>query len=206
MSKMERSIPIIGIGGAIGSGKSSIANSFIDQNATVIDLDLLSRDLSKKGKRLWKEVVLTFGSGFLDQKGELQRQKLGKVVFKNWKFLFQLNQISHPIFKNELKKFILHQPSSTMIVIDGAILFEAGLIPLIDHLIFVEADEEQRFSRLSRKGLSPNEIRARMKSQKFIPSLRRRSHIIIENKTTPEDLQQKIGLIDQLPTKKLIHT
>ena len=206
MSKMERLIPIIGIGGAIGSGKSSIANSFIDQNATVIDLDLLSRDLSKKGKRLWKEVVLTFGSGFLDQKGELQRQKLGKVVFKNWKFLFQLNQISHPIFKNELKKFILHQLSSTMIVIDGAILFEAGLIPLIDRLIFVEADEEQRFSRLSRKGLSPNDIRARMKSQKFIPSLRRRSHIIIENKTTPEDLQQKIGLIDQLPTKKLIHT
>ena len=67
---MERSIPIIGIVGAIGSGKSLVANSLIDQNARVIDLDLLCLDLSKKGKRLWKEVVLTFGSGFLDQKGE----------------------------------------------------------------------------------------------------------------------------------------
>ncbi len=205
MGKMKGSVPIIGVGGATGSGKSSVAHSFRAYNATIIDLDHLSHDLSRKGRRLWKAVVLTFGSGFLDQKGELHRKKLGRVVFKNWKLLFLLNRISHPIFKNQLKKIILRQPPSAMIVIDGAILFEAGLIPLVDCLIFVEAPEEQRSSRLSQKGLSPDEVRSRMKSQKFISCLRRRSHIIIENSTTLEDLQKKIGFVCQLPIEKLSH-
>jgi dephospho-CoA kinase len=206
MIKIKRSVPIIGVGGATGSGKSSVAHSFSTHNAMIIDLDRLSHDLSQKGRRLWKAVVLAFGSGFLNQKGELQRKKLGRVVFKSWRLLFQLNRISHPIFKNEIKKIILHQPPSAMIVIDGAILFEAGLIPLVDCLIFVEAPEEQRSVRLSQKGLSPDDIRSRMKSQKFISCLRRRSHIIIENSATPEDLQQKINFVCQLPIEKLIQS
>jgi dephospho-CoA kinase len=205
MSKIKGSVPIIGVGGATGSGKSSVAHSFRAYNAMIIDLDRLSHDLSRKGRRLWKALVLNFGSGFLDQKGELQRKKLGRVVFKNWKLLFLLNRISHPIFKNQLKKIILRQPPSAIVVIDGAILFEAGLIPLVDCLIFVEAPEEQRSSRLSQKGLSPDEIRSRLKSQKFISCLRRRSHIIIENNTTPEDLQKKIDFVCQIPIEKISH-
>lgn len=205
MGKIKDSVPIIGVGGATGSGKSAVAHELRKYKATIIDLDNLSRDLSQKGKQVWKEIVLTFGSGFLDHKGELQRKKLGRVVFKSWRFLFLLNRISHPILKNQLKKIILHQPPSAMIVIDGAILFEAGLIPLVNCLIFVEAPMEQRFIRLSQKGLSSDEIRSRMKSQKFISCLRRRSHIIIENDTTFENLQQKIALTCQLPIEKLGH-
>ena len=204
MIKIKRSVPIIGVGGATGSGKSSVAHSFSTHNAMIIDLDRLSHDLSQKGRRLWKAVVLAFGSGFLNQKGELQRKKLGRVIFKSWRLLFLLNRISHPFLK-KIKK-IIQLPPSAMIVIDGAILFEAGLIPLVDCLIFVEAPEEQRSVRLSQKGLSPDDIRSRMKSQKFISCLRRRSHIIIENSATPEDLQQKINFVCQLPIEKLIQS
>jgi len=130
MSKKREIPPVIGIGGAIGSGKSLVANQFTLHKAVVIDLDRLSRSLAGKGKILWRGIIKKFGPSFLDQKGNLLRGKLARVVFKNWNALFLLNRISHPILKNETKKSILHHPPSTMIIIDGAVLYEAGLIPL----------------------------------------------------------------------------
>ena len=197
MRKTRGSVPVIGVGGAIGSGKSSVASLFLAHQATIIDLDRLSRDLSQKGRRLWKEIIIAFGPSFLNHRGEINRKKLGRVVFKNWKALFLLNQITHPILRSKTIKLIQHHYPSKMIVIDGAVLYEAQLLSLVDCLIFVDSPEEQRFKRLSQKDCSTNDILARMKSQRFISCLRRRSDIIIENNTTPEELRKKIDCICQ---------
>ena len=203
MSKKSGSVSIIGIGGAIGSGKSLVAGWFATHQATTIDLDRLSHDLTRKGKLLWKEMVTAFGPSFLNPKGEIQRKKLGKVIFKNWKALFLLNRVTHPILRNETRKQILRQPADSMIVIDGAVLYEAGFMPLIDFLIFVDAPQELRYTRLLQKGLSPEDARARMAGQKFINCLRRRSHIIIDNSTTLDQLRDTIDLVCELPMKRL---
>jgi len=201
------SVPIIGVGGGIGSGKSLVAGLFAVHGATILNLDHLSLTLSSKGKPIWVEIVKTFGPSFLDRKGEINRKKVGKVVFQNWKMLFLLNQKTHPILKNETKKFILRLGSSSSLVIDGAVLYEAGLVPLIDCLIFVEASREQRYSRLIQKGLSSHDARSRIQSQKFLNCLRRRSSIIIDNNTSPEELQKIVNLIYLLQIEKssLLH-
>lgn len=184
---------VLAIGGGVAAGKSTVASILREKGVEVWELDKLSQELSQKGKPLWKNIVRTFGPQFLTKTGELDRDKLGKVVFRSWENLFKLNSVTHSVLLQEVRKKLTSIPPSQAVAIEGAVLFEAGFESLWDKLIFVEADESVREKRLQKaKGLRRREARDRLRSQRFLDCLRRRADFIISNDTSLEDLKETI--------------
>ncbi len=187
-------MPVVwAIGGGVAAGKSTVASILRKRGIEVWELDKLSRELSRKGGPLWKNIVKVFGPHFLTETGELNRDKLGKLVFRSWENLFKLNSATHPVLLREVRKKLASVPPSQVVAIEGAVLFEAGFLPLWDKLIFVEAGEEIRKKRLWRtKRLKKREIKERMRSQRFLNCLRKRADFILKNEGSLGELEEII--------------
>lgn len=162
-----------------------------EQGIPVILLDDLARELSEKGKPLWRAIVRVFGRSFLGEDGKLQRRKLAQVVFRNWRMLFLLNALTHPLLFFEVRRRLRHV-SSGWVAIEGAVLFEAGFCPLLSKLLFVDAPLELRIARLQAKGLGRREAEIRLKAQRFLPCLRRRATKVLENAASMESLKEAV--------------
>ncbi|MDK2896327.1 MAG: dephospho-CoA kinase [Candidatus Atribacteria bacterium] len=180
---------VVGVAGGMASGKSTFSRFLAQKGAKLIDLDWIARDFSDKGKPLWEAIVAGFGREFLAADGTLARSKLGWVVFKSWNNLFLLNQLTHPFLRQVVREKLAEFSASEIVVVDGAVLFEAGILNWVDFLIFIDAPLGLRKSRLREKGLPEREIDRRIKSQKFLPCLRRRAWKTIFNQNGKEQLQ-----------------
>lgn len=182
---------ILGIGGGVASGKSTVASFLEGQGIPVLVLDDLARELSAKGKPLWKAIVYGFGRSFLDSRGILQREKLARVAFRSWRMLFMLNALTHPLLFFEARRR-LQRLEKEWVAIEGAILFEAGFCPLLSRLLFVDAPRDLRIARLQAKGFKEGEVRNRLKAQRFLGCLRRRASKVLENISSLEFLKQEV--------------
>ncbi len=98
---------VIGVTGGIGSGKTTVSN-IPSLGAKVIEADKISRDIMRKGHRVFDEIVDYFGEDILDEKGELVRRKIADIAFNSEEKLKALNDITHKYIsieiKNEIKK------------------------------------------------------------------------------------------------------
>uniref|UniRef100_A0A7V4TIJ0 Dephospho-CoA kinase n=1 Tax=Candidatus Caldatribacterium saccharofermentans TaxID=1454753 RepID=A0A7V4TIJ0_9BACT len=182
---------ILGIGGAVASGKSTVAALFEEKGIPVILLDDLARELSRKGKPLWRLIVLAFGRFFLDGQGNLERRKLARLVFRSWPMLFYLNNLAHPLLFWEVRRRC-QRLRADFVVVEGAVLFEAGLCPLLSDLLFVDAPWHVRRERLQKKGLQEKEIVLRLSAQRFLPALRRRASKVLINDSSIELLEHRV--------------
>lgn len=144
---------IIGLTGGIGTGKSTASGFLSDLGAVVLDADSLGHDTYKKGTELYRALIKTFGQDILGTKGEINRPKLADIVFANENLLTKLNSMVHPYIKNYIKKTIskLDKQKTSMVVIDAAILVEAGWTDLVDEVWALTAERETIHGRLSDK-------------------------------------------------------
>lgn len=183
---------VLGIGGGIASGKSTVASLLEEAGIPVLVLDDLARKLSEKGKPIWKAVVCVFGRLFLDARGALQREKLARVVFRNWRMLFVLNSLTHPLLFFEARRY-LRGFGKGWVAVEGAILFEAGFCPVLSKLIFVDAPQDVRIARLRAKGLGEKDAQVRLRAQRFLACLRRRASKVLENVSSIEFLESEVS-------------
>ncbi|MCS7242419.1 MAG: dephospho-CoA kinase [Candidatus Caldatribacterium sp.] len=183
---------LLGIGGGVASGKSTVASLLREQGIPVLVLDDLARKLSAKGKPMWKAIVCVFGQSFLNARGMLQREKLARVVFRSWRMLFVLNALAHPLLFFETWRW-LRRFEKGWVAIEGAVLFEAGFCPLLSKLLFVDAPQELRVARLREKGIGEKDIQIRLRAQRFLACLRRRASKILENAFSMEFLEQEVS-------------
>ena len=144
---------IIGLTGGIGTGKSTASGFLSDLGAVILDADSLGHDTYKKGTELYRALIKTFGQDILGTKGEINRSKLADIVFANENLLTKLNSMVHPYIKNYIKKTIskLDKQKTSMVVIDAAILVEAGWTDLVDEVWALTAERETIHGRLSDK-------------------------------------------------------
>lgn len=191
---------VIGIGGGAGTGKTTIASFLREQGIKVLELDELSRELSRKGGPIWKKVIQTWGRLFVDARGNIDRKKLGKVVFRNFKVLFLLNRIAHPLLLQETRKWLNRNRREKLLVIDGAILFEGGFLPLLDQVIFVEIDSGLQQKRLMVRGWKEKDARSLVEAQKFLQCLRRHADVVVCNQESRKKLYQDIEKFLELPS------
>ena len=114
---------IIGITGGIGTGKSTVAHLLKKKGATVIDADGIGWEILDQKK---DQLVKVFGHQILNKDNQVDRKKLGKIVFKDHNKRIALEKIVHPLLLRELKKHIAKENSKSLVV-DCALIYEWGI-------------------------------------------------------------------------------
>jgi dephospho-CoA kinase len=159
---------IIGLTGGIACGKTTVARLFQNFGADVIDADSVGHQLLREDLSVKKKLVATFGASILDSKNEIDRLKLGHIVFNSPDQLQALNKIVHPPIIERIKADVAKKSSSaekSIIVIDAALLLELDLTYMVDFVVLVHADENIQMQRLMKRGLSYEDARRRINSQ-----------------------------------------
>ena len=159
---------VIGLTGGIGSGKSTVSRFLGERGAVVIDADKLGHEAFKAGTELWGEVVSAFGRQILAPDGDIDRKKLGGIVFDDSEALARLNQIMHPrmydMAKAQLEEY--QQQGVNVVVLEAPLLIEAGWTSLVDEVWVTVAPESTVLRRLKeRMGMSQADALARIRSQ-----------------------------------------
>lgn len=157
---------IIGLTGGFATGKSYVAGVFKALGAKVIDADKLAHDSLRIGTPVYKKVVKLFGSSILGQGREIDRRKLGRIVFDDRESLKRLDSIVHPEVIKEIKRSIRKAGRNDVVVIDAPLLIEAGLAGMVDELVVVTCPKDEQVRRCIRKfGLDKEEVLKRIKNQ-----------------------------------------
>ncbi len=159
---------VIGLTGGIASGKSTVAAMLRDFHIPIIDADIIAREVVEPGKEAYKGIVDAFGQEILQTNGEIDRQKLGSIIFHNEDKRLLLNRIVHPAIRMEMnrQKEIYIEQGEKAIVLDIPLLFESKLTSLVHKVLLVYVDEEVQLRRLmQRNHLTEEEARARVASQ-----------------------------------------
>jgi dephospho-CoA kinase len=166
--KHDRPIPVIGLVGGIGSGKSAVAAMFAAEGCAVIDSDKLVHEILQRTE-VKAELQAGFGNAILDGAGNIDRRTLGKIVFSDPAKLARLNEIIHPLERQGREMMmaqILTENRYKAVVWDTPLLIEVGLNRECDVLIFVEVPHEIRAERVKKtRGWSPQELDLREKMQ-----------------------------------------
>ncbi len=175
----------VGLTGGIATGKSTVARILEDRlGVPVINSDQIARDVVKKGRVGYKRVVEVFGHGILDNSGEIDRAKLGKLVFDDPQKRRLLESILHPLITQEIDRRLKEkeQEDHKLIVLEIPLLFEKGLQNRVDYTVVVYAPEEQQLERLmQRDGLSLEEAKKRLKAQIPIDEKVKLADFVIDN-------------------------
>lgn len=173
---------IIGVTGLIGSGKSEVAKVFEGEGAILLDADKIAKEIVENNQSVLYQLVLEFGSGILHKNGQLNRRKLGLIVFSNPENTEKLNSIVHPhVFKKLDDGLKTASKKSKHAIVDAALLVSSGYFKKMDKIILVTARAELRKKRLMKRGFTEIEFIQRSKSQLSISRLKSASDIIITN-------------------------
>ena len=194
----------IGLTGGIGSGKSVVADLLRQQGAAIIDADRLGHEAYTPNSEAWRQVVAAFGEGILTAEGEIDRRKLGAIVFADPAELERLNGIMHPLMAGmvEERKSQLSREGVAVAVVEAAVLFEAGWETLVDEVWTTIAPPDVVIERLrQRNGLSPEEASKRINSQMPAEERIRRSHVVIENASDLDALERRVKVLWQARVK-----
>lgn len=180
---------VVGIVGRVGSGKSAVAGILKEKFGFVhVDVDAYGHTALEKEK---KQLTEAFGSGILDGSGNIDRPKLGELVFSSPDKLLLLNSIVHPRMKTEIASFITASGKDRFAV-DGALLFEIGLDEICDFIITVEAPEKDILHRVKEyRDWSEDKARKVLKSQEYLKFLKEKtSYLVINNGDMDKLLRQ----------------
>ena len=159
---------VVGLAGGIGCGKSEVARIMADLGAVVIDADKYGHQVYAPNTQGWTEVVAAFGDDILDDNGEVDRRKLGPKVFGKPEEMQKLNDIAWPKIKQSIQEEIENQrrTGTGVVVVDAAILIEAGWTDLSDQVWVATAPEEQVIKRVqARNNITSEQVKARIDSQ-----------------------------------------
>ena len=168
---------VIGITGGTGAGKSVISCYLKEKGATIIDADILSREITKEGGIALPEIDKAFPGVIKD--GVLDRKALGKIVFSDSGKLSVLNEITHKYIKKLTEEKI--ENAEGLIVLDAPLLFEAGEDKLCDKIIFVTADDDVRIKRImARDNLSFEDAEKRIAARNLAPIMEK-CDLLIKN-------------------------
>lgn len=186
---------VIGLTGGIGTGKTAVAAMLSKLGATVVDADKVGHEAYLPGAEAWKAVVDAFGKEILTGSDEIDRKKLGAIVFGDPDELARLNSIMHPRMYRMMEERLdaLRSDGCGAAVVEAALLIEADWQPLTDEVWVVTAPEGDAVRRTAaRSGLSEDAVRARIRSQMGQSERVKHADVVIENDGTLEDLRRQV--------------
>ena len=186
---------VIGLTGGIGSGKSTVSRFLAGLGAIIVDADKVGHELLKHDTEVWREVVAAFGKQVLTPGGDIDRKKLGEIVFSHPKSLSRLNQIMHPrmygMVKAQLEEY--RRRGVGVVVLEAPLLIEANWTSLVDEVWVTVVSQSTVLRRLKEKfRLSEPETLARIHSQ--LPTEERIKHadVIIDTDCDLDELRARV--------------
>ncbi len=184
----------VAITGNIASGKSLVEKFLIKSGFKVIDSDIIVHQILEFDKDTIKKIKEFFSSDdILDEKGNISRDKLGKVVFSNIKKKNALEQIIHIKVKEKIDNFFELNKEEKFVFVSVPLLFEANFDKFFDKIIFISAPEDIRLSRLiNRNNYSIEYAKKRIKSQECENEKIKKSDFVIYNKSDLKTLEEQI--------------
>lgn len=193
--EQEPALIIAGLTGGIASGKSTVAAFLAEAGAIIIDADQIAREVVAPGLPAWKEICDHFGQGILDAQNQIDRERLGRIVFDNADARHTLERIVHPKVGHQIDtrlEQIARTAPDSVVIMDIPLLFETGRTEGLSEIIVVHIPENLQKQRLmKRNGLNAQEAQARMASQMPLSEKAKKATIVIDNSGSIEQTRQQ---------------
>ncbi|MDN3018419.1 dephospho-CoA kinase [Paenibacillus sp. BSR1-1] len=186
---------IIGLTGGIASGKSTVSNMFKEMDITVVDADVEARLAVMKGESAYNQIVEEFGKEVLLEDGEIDRPKLGSIIFHQAEKRNQLNQIVHPEVRKRMNAKVEDAKirKEQVVVLDIPLLFESKQTYLVEKTILVYVDKQTQLKRLiERNNLSIEDAEARIHSQMPLSDKVKLADAVIDNNGSIADSKKQL--------------
>ncbi len=201
---MDNKVRVVGLTGGIGTGKSTAAEYLKKKGFAHIDADQIGRDITADGSPMLPVLDGIFGptgeygvEGFdiLREDGSLDRKALASIVFTDMNKKLKLDEVMFKAIIAETKSLVevYSQDDPVGILIDAPLLFEAGLDKECDLVLLIVADMDVRIHRVcARDGATEQEVRNRINSQMSDEEKISRSHVVVDNSGSLEELEEQL--------------
>jgi dephospho-CoA kinase len=197
-SELGNRKPVIALVGGIGSGKSRVAAELKRRGACVLAGDELGHEALRQPD-IREQVVRRWGPGVLNAEGEIDRRQLGRIVFADPAELRALEPLEFPWIERRFREEIRRasgNPAVTLIVLDAAVLLEAGWNALCDRIVYIHAPRAERLRRLrEQRGWTAEEVQARERAQMSLTDKVSRADYVLDNAQTPELLGRQVDAL-----------
>ncbi|GJJ12065.1 hypothetical protein Clacol_006306 [Clathrus columnatus] len=196
---------VVGLTGGIATGKSTVSGILKSHNITVIDADILAREVVQPGTRGLRKIVTEFGPEILNSDGSLNRTKLGDIIFNNELKRKKLNAIIHPAVRYAMFWGVFRSwlRGDKICILDVPLLIEVGLWKWMGWVVVVYCSEEVQLRRLmKRDGSKEESARARLESQMPILNKLPYADYVVDNSGTIKELDDQIELLIKRINKK----
>ena len=201
MSAAKADKLVVGLIGGIGSGKSQVAAAFARHGACVIAGDQLGQ-AALRDPDIRARVVSRWGNGVLDEGGDIDRRRLGAIVFADASERKALEAITHPWIRRRILADMKEAQADArvpLIVLDAAIMLEAGWNDVCDRLVYIEAPRGVRLQRVARqRGWSEMEVSARERAQLPLTEKVVRADHVVDNSSSLDHLHRQVDDLLQL--------
>jgi dephospho-CoA kinase len=188
-----------GLTGGIASGKSTVAAMFRDLGAKVIDADEIAHELLRPGSPVFKPIVERFGRGIVNATGEIERARLGEIVFAGATERAALNAIIHPAImarREELLSLYHAEDPAVVAISDAALVYEAHIESRFVKIVVTWCRPELQMARLLRKtGLSREQAERRIAAQMPADEKRNRADYVIDTSGSLEETALQVQAV-----------
>ena len=183
---------VIGLTGGIATGKTTVSNYLKELGYSIIDADVIARQVVEPGTNGLRMITDTFGEKVLTSDGQLDRQHLAQLVFMSSEQLQQLNRILQPIIRERIQELI-STSKDPVVVIDVPLLYEQHYEDLCDVVMVVSVQPQQQLERLmNRNHLTMDEAKNRVASQMPLSPKERLADVVIDNNGSVEETRQQV--------------
>ena len=189
---------VIALTGGIATGKSTVAHLFSEFGLPVMDADRFSHETIAPHTKAWKEIVRHYGQTIVGEDDQIDRKKLGGIVFRNPIERKHLESIIHPVVQKRIKERLsqLSDHGCPLALVEVPLLFEVGWEKEFDIVVVVSCDEAEQKRRCKRKfGLTPEEVRERIAAQIPLTQKCQAADFVINNSGSIDDTRTQVKKI-----------
>ena len=198
MPPRQKHILKIGVTGGIGSGKTAVCSIFAHLGVPVLFADDIAKELSSTDSAIRKRLIALLGESAFQTDGSLNRSFIASEIFSNKSLKQKIESIIHPRIEKEIDRRIkeLADREQLIVIVEAALIYEAGLHKKLDAVVVVDAAESERISRVRKRDvISEDAVRSRMTAQLDVKKKLEKADYIIYNNGTLEELESKVQFL-----------
>ena len=201
LSALKGRLPLVGLTGGIGSGKTAVSDELAKLGAGIVDTDLIAHQITAPGGAAIPLIQKQFGAEFIDPSGALDRSKMRSLVFADPQARKSLEEITHPLIRHETIKQaqkLLEEKAPYLVFVVPLLIESGNWRHLLDYLVVVDCPEETQIERVMHRSKLPrNEVKAILKAQTSRAERLACADLVIENQGTLDQLKAEVLSLHQ---------